>query len=412
MNKFMSWLEEDFAPSANRLFQRPWLAGFSSAMQKVIPFILTGSVIFVYNVVSSYVTFLPDLSPILNYSFGLLTLLITFMLTNQLMVNLGHPDYEINASLLSIGVLLMAVMPTSDEAGALDALMGNLGPTGMMVGIIVGFFVAFIFNLWGKIKFLQESSIPDFVVTWINTIIPNLITLAISMIVVVVFEINIQEVTLAIFEPITNISQTLPGFLLLTTIPAFFYTLGISSWTFGAITTPIFIDGIQRNIEAVATGGVATNIVTSESVFTLAFITLGGMGATLGLNILMLFSKSQDIKTLGRIFIGPSIFNINEPINFGAPVIFNPVLMVPAWINTIINTIYVWILMSTGLLNIPDSLIQVGQVPAPISSWLVTQDIRAIFWWVLILVLNTLVWYPFFKVYEKDVIESGHLTEE
>jgi len=412
MNKFMSWLENDFAPSANRLFQRPWIAGFSSAMQTVIPFILTGSVIFVYNVLADYLTVLPDLSPILNYSFGLLTLLITFMLTNQLMVNLNHPDYEINASLLSIGVLFMAVMPRGDEAESINDLMSKLGPSGMMVGIIVGFFVAIIFNLWGKINFLHESSIPDFVVTWINTIIPNLITLSIAMIIVVHLEVDIQKATLAIFEPIANISQTLPGFLLLTTIPAFFFTLGISSWTFGAITTPIFIDGIQRNIEAVAAGGTATNIVTSESVFTLAFITLGGMCATLGLNILMVFSKSKDIKTLGRIFIGPSIFNINEPLMFGAPVVFNPILMVPAWINTIINTIYVWVLMSFGLLNIPDSLIQVGQVPAPISSVLVTQDMRAIIWWVILLAINTLIWYPFFKVYENEVIETGYMTEE
>src|SRR5699024_9421385 len=103
--------------------------------------------------------------------------------------------------------------------------------------------------------------------------------------------------------------------------------------TFGAITTPIFLDAIQQNMDAVAAGGEAVNIVTSESVFTLAFISLGGMGVTLGLNLLMLFSKSDDLKTLGRIFIGPSIFNINEPLMFGGPVIFNPVLMLPMWIN-------------------------------------------------------------------------------
>src|SRR5699024_7172939 len=101
-----------------------------------------------------------DLSPILNYSFGLLTLLITFMLTNQLMVNLDHPEYEINASLLSIGVLLMVIMPRGDEAGSLEELMNALGPSGMMVGIIVGFFVAFVFNVWGKLDFLKESTIP------------------------------------------------------------------------------------------------------------------------------------------------------------------------------------------------------------------------------------------------------------
>ena len=90
--------------------------------------------------------------------------------------------------------------------------------------------------------------------------------------------------------------------------------MGISSWMFGAVTTPIFMAGIQANIDAVAAGGIATNIVTSESTFTLAFVTMGGMCATLGLNVLMCFSKSKQLKTLGRIFIAPSIFNINEPV--------------------------------------------------------------------------------------------------
>lgn len=49
MNKFMSWLEDSFVPKANTLFSRPFIAAFSSTMQKIIPFILTGSVIYFYN---------------------------------------------------------------------------------------------------------------------------------------------------------------------------------------------------------------------------------------------------------------------------------------------------------------------------------------------------------------------------
>lgn len=402
MNKFMDWLTKKFAPAATKLFNRPWLAGISAAMQKVIPFILTGSVIYFYNVFKDYITVLPDLSPILNFSFGLLTLLITFMISNQLMEKLGHPAYTVNAGLISVGVLLMVVTPTGENANSLSAFMGNLGPSGMAVGIVVSIFVSIVFNVWGKLEFLEESNIPDFLTSWINNIIPNLISLGIAMILIVVLKINVMEIILSVFMPISKIGQTLPGFILLCFIPAFFYSLGISSWMFGAITTPIYMAGIQANVDAVAQGLQATNIVTSESVFTLAFITMGGMGATLGLNALMMFSKSKNLKTMGRIFITPSIFNINEPVMFGAPVVFNPLLMLPMWINSVVGPIFVWFLMKGGLLNIPSKVNQIGQIPAPISSVMITEDYRAILWWVILFIIYLAIWYPFFKAYEKQ----------
>lgn len=151
--------------------------------------------------------------------------------------------------------------------------------------------------------------------------------------------------------------------------------------------------------------------MTSESTFTLAFVTMGGMCATLGLNVLMCFSKSKQLKTLGRIFIAPSIFNINEPVMYGASVVFNPLLMLPAWINSVVGPVYVWILMSTGLLNIPSKMIQVGQIPAPICSVMVTEDIRALLWWAILFVIYLAIWYPFFKAYEKQKLEEEAVAE-
>lgn len=402
MKKLMDWLENSFVPKANKLFSYPWIAAFSSTMQKIIPFILTGSVIYFYNVFVSFFPALPDLSPILNFSFGIISLIVAFMMANQAMEKLNHPEYVINAGLASIGAFLMVAMPLGENADSISALMGNLGAAGIAVGLIVGLYTSLIFHLWGKLHFMQDSSMPDFVTAWINTIVPNLLTLGIMMILVNVLNLDIYSLVIAAFMPLANIGQTLPGFILICLIPAFFYTLGISSWTFNAVTTPIFMAGIQANIDAVAAGGVATNIVTSESVFTLAFITMGGMCATLGLNALMCFSKSRQLKTLGRVFIIPSIFNINEPIMYGGKVVMNPVLMIPAWINSIVGPIYVWVLMSTGLLNIPEKMIQVGQIPAPICSVMVTEDIRALLWWGVLFVIYLVIWYPFFKAYEKQ----------
>ncbi|MGJ0960777.1 PTS sugar transporter subunit IIC [Faecalicoccus pleomorphus] len=406
MNRFMKWLAESFAPTMNRWFSKPWLAAVSNCMQKIIPFILTGSLIYFYNVFVSFFPSLPDLSPILNYSFMLITMIVAFMMANQCMEKLNHPGYTTNAGIAAICILFMAVTPKGDSADSLSAFMGNLGPSGIAVGMVIGLFVSFVFHLWGKLHFLEDSSVPDFVTGWINTIIPNVLCLAIGMIVVFNFGINLVDVILGVFMPISNILSTLPGFILYSFIMGFFYTLGVSTWLWGAISTPVFMINIQQNIDAVAAGNAATQIVTSEAVFTLAFITMGGVCCTLGLNLLMCFSKSKQLKMLGRVFLAPSIFNINEPIMFGAPVVFNPLLMLPAWINAIIGPVYVWVLMSTGLLNIPSKMIQVGQIPAPFCSVMVTQDLRALLWWAILFVIYIAIWYPFFKVYEKQKLQE------
>ena len=87
-------------------------------------------------------------------------------------------------------------------------------------------------------------------------------------------------------------------------------------------------------------------------------------------------------------------------------VVFNPILMIPAWINSIVGPCYVWFLMSTGLLNIPGKMIQVGQIPAPFCSVMITEDIRAILWWAILFVVYLVIWLPFFKVYEGEKLKA------
>jgi len=412
MKKIMDWLCNSFAPRMNNLFSRPWLSAISSSMQKSIPFILTGSLIFLYNIIVSYFPSLPDISPILDYSFGLISMIIAFMIANQCMEKLKHPSYSTVAGIVSICTLMMAVMPTGKNADSISVLMENLGPTGIAVGMIVGLYVSAIFNLWAKLNFLENSSVPDFITTWINFLVPNFITLGLTMILVNTFNINLFDVILSVFEPLAAIGQSFPGFVVMCFITAFFYTMGISTWLWSAITAPIYLAGIQANIDAVAAGQQALNIATNETIFSIALITMGGTCATLGLNVLMCFSKSKQLKILGRIFIIPSIFNINEPIVFGAPVVFNPLLMLPAWINGLVGPIVVWVIMKAGLLSVPSKLIFSGEIPGPISTFLFTEDLRAFLWWGVLFCVYLAIWYPFFKAYEKQKIQEELASEE
>lgn len=405
MGAIMKWLSEVFAPKMSKLFGRPWISGVAAAMQASIPFILAGSVISVYNVIKSYVPVLPDLSPLYNFTFGIISLIIAYEVASHVIEKLGENFYVVNSGIAAICAMLLVSKPVVDDGTGLTVILTNIGPSGIAVGMIIGLYTALVFRLWGKLHFLQDSSVPDFVTGWINTITPVLITLGLLTALIYGAGVDLFAAVTSVFMPISSIAQTLPGFVLIAFVYAFVFSLGVSSWGLDAVTAPIFTAAITANIAAVEAGGVAPYIVTSESVFTLAFITMGGVGATLALNILMCFSKSKKIKTLGRIFILPSFFNINEPVVYGT-IVFNPLLMPVMWLNAIVGSVYVWTLMSTGLLNIPSFLLRVGQIPAPISSVLITNDLRAILWWALLLVIYLLIAFPFFKAWEKTQLEE------
>ena len=409
MKKFMDWLANSFAPKAKQLTQKPSVAGLSSAMQKLIPFIMTGSIVFFYNVFRSYIPQLPDLGNISNYSFGMIGMIAAFMVANQYMEKFKHPNYSITAGIVSVCVLMMTLHPVGAKEGVYD--MGRVGPTGILIGVIVGAVVSVIFHYFSKLHLLQNSELPDFVVEWINNIIPIFLSLALWSTMIFALKIDVFEVIINLFEPIQSFGQSLPGLILLVLIPAFFYSMGISTWLWSAIQNPIFIAGIAANALALKNGDVGMNIVTNETVYSLGLIMMGGTGATLTLNLLMCFSKAKKLKTLGRICIGPSLFNINEPIVFSTPVVMNPILMMPMWINSITGSCVVWFAMRGGLLNIPQDLMQVAQIPAPISSVMILQDFRAILWYVLLFAMYLITWYPFFKVYEKEVL-ADEVKEE
>lgn len=411
MNKFMNWLAESFAPKCKEIFANPWLDAIASTMKKVLPFILTGSVISFYNVIRSYVSALPDLGLIFSYTFGFLAIYITFLVTHEAMVKLKHEKYQIYASLTAIGMYF--VLCKAETVNGIFQISGDrVGASGIMMGLVTGLWTALIFHLYTKLHVLEDNvTLPDFVIEWINNIIPMALTFGSAIIFVSVLKLDIFDMILSIFMPLQKGAQTLPGFILICLIQAMFYSMGISAWIFNAVTTPIFVMAINENIAAVAHGAAAMNIATSETVFTAALITMGGVGATLPLNILMLRSKAKKLNVMGKICIAPSLFNINEPLMFGAPVVFNPLLMLPVWINNILGPAIVWLAMHFGMLNIPSKMIQVGQIPAPFSSVMITEDMRAVLVYIVLFIVYLAVWYPFFKVYENQCLKEEQQGE-
>lgn len=407
MSKIMDWLENKFAPAMSKITQNPWVSALSGSMMKILPIIMTGSLIFFYNVFRSWIPALPDLSGVLQFTFQLTSLILTFLVANQLMEKLGHTRYVLNAGLTAIIVFLIAIKPTISDDGIFSVEFGRFGPTGMFVALVVGVLVSVVYHFYAKLHILEDSvTIPDFVCEWINQILPMFICVLLGTIISNNLNVDMYQVISAVFSPLEHLGRSLPGLIIMMMAISFLYSMGISTWFLGTFTTPILMAGTAANLAQVAAGQTATNIVCYETIYLLSLMTLGGQGCTLTLNVHMLLSKSKRLKSLGKVCIGPSIFNINEPVVFGAPIVFNPILMLPMWINTLVSAVIIWFVMSWGWLAVPAASVTTGQIPAPIGYIIVTGDWRAIIFWVLIFVVTFLIWKPFFKVYEKQVMKE------
>ncbi len=404
MNKFIDFLSEKFTPVVNNMTKNIWVQSVQSTIMKVLPMVFVGSLVTIVSVLKNYISFLPDLSPINQYTFGLLGLFIAFLLPMEIMKNKKFESMSVVAGLAGAGLMLMMIRPEITNEGAIFNF-NRFGGEGMLVSLVAGLFSGLIMSLFGSFSFFgEDSALPDFVSKWFDNMLPITVIMFVGWGLIYGLNFDMFEIIVRVFKPVSDIAQTLPGFVLLNFLVVFIYSLGISGWVLSPITYSIQLGAIAANAAAVASGGVATNIYVYEVIQT-GWITLGGLGATLPLVIMMCLSRVGRIKAIGRACIVSSIMNINEPVIFGAPVAWNPFLMLPMWIGTIVISITTYLSMSMGFVTIPSKVFNLWYVPFGISTFMVNQDVRGLIVLAINIVLLFMIWYPFFKAYEKEEIK-------
>lgn len=406
MKKFMQWMNESFAPKMNRITRNPWVSGIQEAIMGVLPLILVGSLITLITILNDFIPKMPDFSPISDFSFGLMSLFIVFLTPYFIMEKLKISDRKLVAGLSGAAMFLMLLSPTFTEDGAISFSFERFGANGMFVSLFVGLFVGFVFYQFSKFSFFKSSSsLPDFIIVWFDTILPITLLLFIGWLSTFVWNIDLYNVIINLFEPLNNIGQSFIGFVLITFICVFLYTFGISPWALYPVVFPIWLSGIELNASNISQGLQPENIHTFETM--MGWIWIGGMGTTLPLAILMLFlAKSNHLKAIGRATIGPSVFNINEPVIFGSPIAFNPILMVPMWINGIVLPAITYFVLNVGFVTIPAKLMQLWYVPIGVSTFLVNEDFRGIILLIILFIVSFIIWYPFFKVYDTQKMKE------
>ena len=400
MKAFMNWLENSFAPKLQKITNATWIVVIKDSILQILPFILAGSLFCCLAILngSFWTPF--------GWTMSKISLMIAFLIPFNYCEKKRFRKQRILAGICGLLLFMIFVNPEiNPEGGQSQSLYGAAG---LFVAMFAGVISGLVFGLFAKFSFFKEDSvIPDFVRQWFDSLLPIMLVIAGGWVLVDIVGLDVAGTVQKVFSPLALIANTLPGMMLVTFFQCFIYSMGISGWVLTPVTDPVKRQAQEANLALVAAGtATAQNLsLFTETTMYTCYLWIGGIGATLSLVLLMCFSKSQELKALGRACLGPGILNINEPVIFGA-VAWNPYLMIPMWIQGPLNALLVWAFTKwIPIAKIPRIDFELWYCPYPISTWISTEGhLMSIVFVLAEFAIQALVWYPFFKAYEKKKV--------
>lgn len=406
MDGVIKWLEERYAPVATRIGEQRHLKAIRDGVVSLIPLLLIGSLFLILAfppvpVLAAMVKpYVDSLCSVNNATMGLMGLMASFSVAYSLANSYKMDPLE--NSLFSVAAFMLAT-PFAKDGNITSSWMGSKG---LFVAMLSAIFVVEIhrFMVRKNLVFKLPEGVPPAVARSFVALIPGFTSLAIVWLInsiLLTSQTNIQGVIYTILAaPLISLGGTLPAFLICILFAQLLWCVGIHGAALVQNTmSPVWFALAQQNAAAKAAGAAMPNVMCNQLWDVYALI--GGSGATLALAfMLLMLSKSRQLKVLGKSSIGPSIFNINEPILFGMPIVMNPVLMIPFIFAPMITGTIAYFAIDAGLV---DKMFAIAPWTTPpiINAFLDTGDIKASVLQIGCFLVSGLIYYPFFRMWDK-----------
>lgn len=395
MDRMQGWIEKHLVPVVNKITSAYWFSIVADAVLYIVPFSMISAIPSIWSVFRRFWDFLPDISALSTYSFGIIGLCVVFTIPYNTMVKEERQDRGLIAGFTAIGTYMLAMnFVKVDEGMAVD--FSKFGAGGMFTAIFVGLFVGAVYKRFATKSFFSEDSvIPDFVKNWFDNIFSILICLLVAYLISAVAQIDLFTLIRILISPVTGFAQTLPGVIFMAWIKDFFYFFGISGWVFTPVTRSITQAAMAENVDALAAGLPIPNI---NAYGFSRYYMIGGEGSTLPLALyLIFFAKSKRNKLMGKATIVPSLFNINEPLVFST-IVNNPYMFIPMMLQSIILPANAYLWMSVGWAGYHCQMFDMNFVPNAVSAFFLSNgNWGNALLCVVNFVIAAIIWYPFFK---------------
>jgi PTS system cellobiose-specific IIC component len=403
VTRLTAFVNDRIAPALTALSDNTYMSAIRAGMVSVVPLTIIGGLFMVVSYLpvpgweAIVAPWLPLLQIPVTATFGVLGLVVCLAIAHDLGTRLGQEPI-VSAAMAVVVFLLIQIEPTD-----LTFRTPALGSQGLFTAIIVALVVVRTQKLFTDrgIVITMPDTVPSVVYQSFLSLIPLAVLVIGFWLIRFVAGVDINLVVQRAFSPLVFALNTLPGILVYACLVSLLWSVGIhGDNALDAIVAPIFLQYLAENVTAMQAGQ-PLPYVTANGFFT-TFVNVGGTGATLALAIILAFSRDEAYRRVGRVSLPTQIFQINEPIFFGLPIVLNPVFMVPYVISALVLTAGSYLLMAWGLVQRP--FINVPWTTPPvIGHYLVTGgDWRAAVWGVVSLVIAVGIYYPFAKAAERS----------
>lgn len=414
MDRFIKLLERKFLPLAEFLSNNKYLLALRDGLILSMPLMIIGSLTLVFAEfpLQAFQNLMVNVfGESWNYwawdvvypsTIGLVTLFATFGVAYSL--SKTYDEEPLPAGVLAVVAYFILIHQL--ETGGFNP--NDFGAEGLFTGMISAIIVTEIYVkvIKANIVIRLPKSVPPSISRSFVALVPAAIITVLFLLIRYVFSLtqytSVNQFILKVLQlPLLGVGTSLIG----TEITAGFFNTFF--WIFGihgtvivqSVMQPIWEAAKYVNLEAYKAGLSIPYIVTTE--YLDHFVFLGGSGITLPLCIMMAFrSKSKQLKQLGRLALVPSIFNINEPIIFGLPIVMNPIMFIPFFIAPMISILISYLAMAWNIVSKPTGIAIPFTTPAFLGGFLITNDVKVAILQGVILIITALLYYPFFKIWD------------
>lgn len=429
MSKAIEILEEKLVPVAAWIAENKYVNGIRRAFIMMMPLLMIGSLFLMITAfpLPAYQRGMASLLgenwkdifdiPV-SATFNLIALFVSFLVAQQL-----AKQFELDSiavGLLSLAsFLILTPLGNTSEFGQVITFTW-LGSKGMFVAMVIGVVTVKIFHFFVKRDILVKmpDGVPPEVIKSFEALIPGTVILATALLLRVGMEHTsygtIHDFVYKMLAlPLRALGTSYIGSILTVFAISILWSVGINSGSMvNGFVRPFWLENQAENIAALQAGQPLPHVIT-EQFFDM--IWMGGAGVTLSLLLaIVIFAKSKHIKSVGAIGIVPGIFNINEPVLFGLPVILNPIMLIPFNIIPLVFVTTQYIAMTIGLVSRPLGVAFPWPTPAIISGFLTVGDISGAIMQIVNLIIGALIYLPFLKIIDKAAKqeEDNEMTEE
>jgi cellobiose PTS system EIIC component len=424
-----NFLTEKLMPLFNRISSARHMVALRDGMTAAVPMIIIGSIFMIIGQfpIKGYLDFMahifgPNWATVVQYvtnaSFNIMGLVAVAGISYNLAKSYQGVD-PFSAMVVAIAAFILTIPMQIGKDGGLLIPLKQFDSSGLFTALLVGLFVTdlYVWLMHKNLVFKMPDTVPPAVSSSFAALFPG----AISLFVVWLVRIGVEAtpmksipnvITFFLQDPMSKVTNTLGGALVIELVICLLWFFGIhGANAISGVIDPIMYAALAANAAAFKAHEAIPNIITKT--FFDNFVHIGGCGATLGFVILMtFFAKDKELKAMGKLSIGPAIFNINEPVIFGVPIVLNYQIVLPFILAPMANVITTYTAMKMGWVAKTIGIYPPWTTPPILSGILSTGHISGGIMQLFNLVMDTVIYYFFFRSMDRTKLKAELQAEK